>query len=183
LLKINGTILPCSSSTGDGAIHPATEHWERDASSGISASHPESWRVSRFKESGSFLTGLLFLSNQTVASPCTTTSAGTHISCSGLPRTTLQPQGLVIAWFRTGMPGVSLLAHAVGRPTRIAGYRAKIANTSPSGTCQADGGTVAIHATIATGPGANNLQMSACLSHPSAEQRQQVMRSLRSLRS
>lgn len=91
--------------------------------------------------------------------------------------------GLVIAWFREYALSGSPLGEAAGRPTRIDGHPAKISTGTASGTCKTDGGTLAIEATIDTGPSANDLVMSACLSDPSPEQRQQVFRSLRSLRS
>jgi hypothetical protein len=176
----------CGGSVTD-RMYSVAAPWVRDASGGISVSHPSSWRLSKFEESGSFVTGLLFFSNQAIASPCVTSAGGNTISCSGLPRATLHAGGLKIGWFDLmailggAMPGKDVLSRAAGQVTRIDGHQAKIAVTPASGACRQSGGTLAIDATIATTP--NYLSMSACLSHPSNEQRQQVLQSLRSVRS
>jgi hypothetical protein len=161
--------------------------WTRESGLGISVSHPTGWRVWHFVEAGSFTTALLFLSNQPVTAPCTTsrTSTGTQTSCRGLPKARLRSGGVLLGWFSNGFPvrrGYDVLAHTRGRPTVIDGRRAKIDTAPAHGVCKQDGGTLAITATIAQGSGAANMSMSACLSHPSAALRNQLLRSLRSVR-
>ena len=91
----------------------------------------------------------------------------------------------MIGWFSEGFPepsGYDLLTHVSGRPVRVAGYPAKIDVTPSTDSCLADGGTNLITATVATGPGADNLAMRACLAHPSRQLVDRVLASLRSLR-
>jgi len=47
---------------------------------------------------------------------------------------------------------------------------------------KADGGTTQMTAVIATGPGADNVSMTACLAHPTHQLTDQVLSSLRSVR-
>lgn len=168
------------------AAHTKAVGWTRDASGGISVSHPADWRVSHFEEVGSFTTGLMFLSNRRVNSPCTSTrtSPGTRAECRGLPRADLTSGDVVIGWFSNGFPvraGYDLIAHTPGQLTHIDGHQAKIATAPATGPCRTDGGTLLMTATIATGPAADNISMSACLARPSSALRKNVLRSLRSV--
>lgn len=161
--------------------------WVRDTSAGISVSHPTDWRVYHFAEAGSFTTELMFLSNRPVSAPCTTTRTPTGIrtDCRGLPQARLTSGDLMIGWFSNGFPvpaGYRLLSHTAGKLTHIDGHAAKITAVPAIGTCKTDGGTVSITATIATGPAADSISMSACLARPSHALRSQVIRSLRSVR-
>ena len=169
-----------------GGSPSSGQEWTRDSRFGISVSHPTRWRVWRFAEVGSFTTALLFLSNQPVTAPCTTsrTSTGTQTSCRGLPKARLRSGGVLLGWFSNGFPaprGYDVLAHTRGRPTVIDDRPAKIDVRQADAACKQDGGTLTITATIAHGSGAASISMSACLARPTAADRARVLRSLRSL--
>lgn len=88
----------------------------------------------------------------------------------------------MIGWFSDG--GFSRadnpLAHTRGAATVIDGSAAKVHEASARGHCKSMGGTVQITASVRSQTGV--LTMVACLSNPSPEVRQQVLISLRSLK-
>jgi hypothetical protein len=181
-------VAGCAS--GSNAIHntvgATTTGWTRDSGLDVSVSHPADWHVSYFDEASSFSTALLFLANRPLRSPCTTSRrSGISITCRSLPRAHLDRGGVVIGWFSKGFPepaGYDLLAHTAGRRTRIDGYPAKISTAASTDSCEADGGTTQMTAVIVTGPGADNVAMTACLAHPTQQLTDQVRTSLRSVR-
>jgi hypothetical protein len=157
----------------------------RDTGSGISVSHPTTWRAAHFPEAGSLTSGLLFLFNQSVEPPCVTSTESGNLRtvCAGLPRGNLKPGGIVIGWFtNAGYPkGYQVIDHTTGRPTRVDHHPAKIAIAPAIGRCRRAGGTVSIRATVAPEGVSTNLTMDACLAQPTPIQRAQVLRSLRSI--
>ena len=109
---------------------------------------------------------LMFLSNRPLRAPCHTTSRAT--TCHGLPGADLDPGGILVGWFEGGFPepvGYDVLSHTDGQETSVDSRHAKIDVVPATLDCKEDGGTVQIDATIATGPGDNEISMSACLSH------------------
>jgi hypothetical protein len=179
-------VAGCISSSDGKKAGTATANWVRDSGSGISVSHPTTWRTARFAEAGSLSTGLLFLFNQPVRPPCVTSSnaVGLRISCAGLPRGNLRRGGILIGWFSNGggVPkGYQVLDHTTGRVARIDDRPAKISSTAAAGSCRRANGTVSIRATIAAGSGESDVTMDACLDRPTPGQRAQVLRSLRSV--
>jgi hypothetical protein len=129
----------------------------------------------------------MFLSNTNLQDPCVTHKhrGVTTVSCSGLPRTHLGKDGVVIEWFSESFPMSPKsfpLAHVPGVHASIDGHAARMNVTNATGTCSREGGTRQITATIWIGQtGRNYLDMIACLADPPDALTRQVLTSLGSV--
>lgn len=181
-----GLALASSACSGSGSLSTGSELWTRASVLGFSVSHPVSWRVEQYDETDTFSMAVLFFTNSTVTSPCTTTSnsgGGMSIVCrGGLPHGHLDSGGVLIGWFVGASPDFKdAVNEASGQLTTIDGLRAKIDDSTAEDQCRAEGGTREVTVTIDTPPVPNVVSMVACLADPTPTQRAEVITSARSL--
>lgn len=150
--------------TPSGQTEP--QHYEHK---GLSFAYPSSWHAQRYEFVSTFFAALVYLSNQPMRPPCTTTTNDqeTSISC-GRPVRELQPGGIVAWWGAGGMPTWRFQDQS-GSPMRVSGRAAKISISSP-GTCQDIGASESITVIVQRPRIPDNyFAITACLKGPDIE--------------
>lgn len=169
------------SSTDEPAI--STKDWQRTTVDNVSIAYPPGWQIHRFLFQSSLATGLFYMGNQTMRSPCVNGMHGS--SCVDVPRTHLTPGGVVASWTSFGsFPGHHLtLAGLPGRMMTIDGRAANVWIRRPNDSCHADDGTAMISGTILSRRGYGSyLSMTACINGTGTAERDLVLAILRSVR-
>jgi hypothetical protein len=130
---------------------------------GLSFDHPLAWRASRYEERETFYDLIVYLSNERLHAPCTTTHTNGVTTC-GDPIGNLAPGGVLVSWGNVGYPHNG---PEIPHPNaRIDGQPAAIKVQRP-GDCARIDGDETITADIAR-PGGNHYEMVACLRGPNA---------------
>ncbi len=169
------------SSTNEPAI--STKDWQRTKVDNVSIAYPPGWQIHRLRFQFSLATGLFYMGNQTMRSPCVNNIHGS--SCLDVPRTHLTPGGVVASWMSFGSFSEHhlTLAGLPGRMMTIDGHPANVWIRRPNDACRADGGTSMISGTILLRRGYGSyLSMTACMSSTGTAERDLVLAILRSTR-
>ena len=139
------------------------QHFSAGVHLGLSFDHPRAWRESRYEETSSFYLLIVYLSNERLHPPCTTTPTnGGVLTRCGDPIARLAPGGVLVSWGNVGFPHTG---PEIPHPnSRINGLPASVKVERP-GNCGRIGGDETITADVAR-PLGNHYEMVACLRGP-----------------
>ena len=164
LLALSGAVV-ATLGTCVLTVGAATPNREYDQSP-LKFTYPASWRdVEHYTEMTSFSSVIVFLSNQKLHAPCTTTRnpGGSSTHC-GWPVTTLISGGVLAEWSASGSPSWTI-DDAKGKTHTIGGMTAKVQVIRP-GSCDAIGGQETINAVVEEAVPDNYYSFTACIRGP-----------------
>lgn len=138
---------------------------------GLSFAHDPAWTSWPLAEVSSFTSVVTFLSTQRLHEPCATSTPRPGIEAveCGEPVRQLTPDGLLIAWYTWGIPGLRLDAQP-GASRTIGGHAARLSRGPATQQCRDLGGTLSVQAWIrrvGRPPNDALVVMDACLTRQS----------------
>jgi hypothetical protein len=170
------TVLGCASLAAASAPIATTSF----DTTGFHTRYPSTWSPLQQSSQPSIGTSLIWLSNQPMHDPCTTTASGDGItSTCGFPIASLAPSGVVVHWSRDDGPNTvdaAALARTPGQTLQVDGHPAKFTVEAPSySSCGTLTATREVLATILADDRAA-FQMDACIRGPNLRKTENQLR-------
>ena len=135
VLAVIGIGVGVNASTWQKPI-PFSNKLTRFDSQLLSFKYPGSWTAKPYREVGSFIDALVFLSNREMHAPCVSFGNPGGYTCSD-PLSRLGYDGVLVEWMANGAPGWTL-AYEPGLPILVNGHAARESVVSKHPSCVGD---------------------------------------------